>query len=243
MNNKWVKVTWQGQQSSWVTQGWWFRETSLSLSPRSPFSSLVVTSGLGHGAQCSSIDLASRSAAQPLNLLEKRCKLWGKGSLLTWLTLWVSTAACTGAEEPCRPCFLCEGLWSADLSQIIWWELREWRIRRTLGERVRQKRKKNANLQLPMLSSISTCPPETSSPYPPQLCSVCLALCGTFIRMALCFWETLNTPQTQGASWESHIFFCLKDKWTPNSRQAAFLSSSLVYHRLPLPSLPCVPAR
>lgn len=29
---------------------------------------------------------------------------------------------------------------------------------------------------------------------------VCLTLCGAFMRMALCFWETLNTPQTQGAS-------------------------------------------
>ena len=166
-----MKATWQGQQSSWVTRGWWFRETSLFLSPRSPFSSLAVTSGLG--AQFSSIDLASRSTAQLLILLEKRCKLWGKGSLLTWLTLWVSTAACTGADEPCQPCFLCEGLWSADLSQIIWWKLREWRIRPTSVEPVRQKRKKNGNLQLPVLSSTSTCPPETSSQYPPQLCSVC----------------------------------------------------------------------
>lgn len=27
-----------------------------------------------------------------------------------------------------------------------------------------------------------------------------LTLCRAFIQMALCFWETLNTPQTQDAS-------------------------------------------
>lgn len=59
---------------------------------------MVITSDIGSGAQCSSIDFAFHGAAWPLILLEKQCKLWGKGSLLTRLTSWVSAAACPGVD-------------------------------------------------------------------------------------------------------------------------------------------------
>lgn len=72
---------------------------ALSLTSRFPFFPLVITSGTSIGAQCSSIDFAFRSTAWPLIVLEKHCKLWGKGSLLTRLPSWVSAAACAGVDE------------------------------------------------------------------------------------------------------------------------------------------------
>lgn len=68
--------------------------------PLSP--SLRIAGALGGGSQCCSIDFAFQSTAWPLILLEKHCKLWGKGSLLTCLTSWVSAAACPGVDELSR---------------------------------------------------------------------------------------------------------------------------------------------
>ena len=72
---------------------------ALSLTSRFLFFPLVITSDSSIGAQCSSFDFAFRSTAWPLILLEKHCKLWGKGSLLTGLPLWVSAAARPGVDE------------------------------------------------------------------------------------------------------------------------------------------------
>lgn len=66
----------------------------------------AVPGGIGGGAQCSSLDFAFHGTAWPLILLEKR-KLWGKGSLLTQRTPWVSTAqglmSFLGALQPLLP--------------------------------------------------------------------------------------------------------------------------------------------
>lgn len=63
------------------------------------FFSLVIASDISNGSECSSIDFAFQCAAWPLILLEEHCKLWGKGSLLAFLTFRVSAAACLGVDE------------------------------------------------------------------------------------------------------------------------------------------------
>lgn len=59
----------------------------------------LSASGIGSDTTCSSIDFAFQCTAWPLILLEKHCKLWEKGSLLTSLTSQVSTAASLGVDE------------------------------------------------------------------------------------------------------------------------------------------------
>lgn len=184
----------------------------MSLTSRFLFFPLVITSDTNIGAQCSSIDFAFHSTAWPLILLEKHCKLQGKGSLLTRLTSRVSAAACPGLDElspgsaasafPARGAVFCRTFSGHVVGAPG--------VRRCVLIGKPGERRERKSTSLKFACCFQAYPPACQKQAPSisaALFSV-LTLRGPFIHLPLCFWETLIIPPVAGIFRGKHIFFC-----------------------------------
>lgn len=146
--------------------------------------------------------------AWPLDLLEKHCTLWGKGSLLTRLTSHVNGPACPGADE--LPQGSAAAASSAEGGGVIC-QLFSDHLRGAqgvlpyapIGRPGETKEEEYQFLACLLLSGIFTCLPGTRSDH--LRSSVQFADPSRLLQqMSVCFWETLIMPQM-------HILACLEE--------------------------------